>query len=70
MALHREWKKIARKAWSFRLMLVAGLFAAAEALLPYFADDVPRSLFAVLTLVAIVGGMVSRVIVQREFSDE
>ena len=68
--LHREWKKIVRKAWSFRLMLVAGLFATAEALLPYFADDVPRSLFAAMTLVAIVGGMVSRVIVQQEFADE
>lgn len=69
MALNPEWKRIARKAWSFRLMGLAGMFTTVEAVLPLFMDKFPRGVFALLTLVFVTGGMIARVIAQRGFDD-
>ena len=66
MRLLSDWKRVARKAWSFRLMVLAGLFTTAEALLPLFVDAFPRGIFALLTLVSVTGGMVARLVAQRD----
>lgn len=69
MRLNSEWKRIARKAWSFRLMMLAGVFTATEALLPLFVDAFPRGIFSVLTLVSVTGGMVARLVAQKGYDD-
>ncbi len=61
-----NWKTVLKKAWSLRLALVAGLFSAAEAILPLFMADLPRGLFAVLSAITIVASAVSRLVAQKD----
>ena len=70
MTLQSSWKKIVQKAWSFRLMLLAGFLSGAEVILPLFIDSIPRNVFAGLSMVVITGAMVARVVAQREFKDD
>ncbi len=65
-ALLPDWARILQKAWSIRLTLLAGLFSAAEVILPLFIDVLPRHLFIVLAFVAIVGAAVARLVAQPE----
>ena len=51
-ALLPDWQRILKQAWSIRLTLLAGLFSAAEVILPLFVDVLPRHLFVVLALCA------------------
>jgi hypothetical protein len=67
MKLIDEWKKIVKKAWSFRLMVLAGILSTAELVLPMFAAEMPRAWFAGLSLLAITGAMVARIVAQKEF---
>jgi hypothetical protein len=64
MELLPEWKRIARRAWSFRLTIIAALLSGAEVVLPLFIDVLPRNLFASLSFVAVVGAAVARVVAQ------
>lgn len=68
--MQKDWKKIVRKAWSFRLLAVAGVFSTAEVVLPMFSDTMPRATFTVLSLVAITGAMIARVVSQKAFRDD
>ena len=68
--LHKKWKEILRKAWSIRLMLLAGLLSAAEVVLPLFAADLPRGMFAVLSMMTISGAFVTRIMAQKDMSDD
>lgn len=70
MNLVPDWKKIIRKAWSIRLMVLAGLLTGCEVILPLYIDAIPRNVFAALTMVAIVGGMLMRVVAQKGMRDE
>ncbi len=63
--LNPEWRWIVKKAWSFRLMAVAGVLSAAEVILPMFAQDIPRGTFALISAIVIPLSMVARVVVQR-----
>lgn len=67
VSLVADWRRVLRRAWSIRLMLLAGLLSAAEIILPLFADEIPRGTFAVLTLIAVTGAFVARLVAQREF---
>ncbi len=60
-----DWKRIARKAWSIRLMLLAGILTACEAVLPLFSTSVPQGLFVGLNLVVIPAAMVARITTQK-----
>jgi hypothetical protein len=64
MELLPDWKKIARRAWSFRLTIIAALLSGAEVVLPLFIDVLPRNLFASLSFVAVVGAALARVVSQ------
>lgn len=64
--LHADWKNILKRAWSIRWMVLAALFSAAEVIAPLFSDVVPRSVFAVLSGLAVGGGVVARVMVQKD----
>lgn len=67
--LHPDYKLILKKAWSIRFIALAGLFSTAEAVLPLFADELPRGAFALATAVAIIGALVSRITVQQGLSN-
>jgi len=64
--LHADWKNILKRAWSIRWMAAAAAFSAAEVIAPLFSDVVPRSVFAVLSGLAVGGGVVARVMVQKD----
>ncbi len=64
MELLPDWKKIARRAWSFRLTIIAAILSGAEVVLPLFIDVLPRNLFASISFVAVVGAALARVISQ------
>lgn len=67
-----NWRFVARRAWSFRLMALAVLLTAAEVLLSIAPGlvPVPPLIFASLSGVVTVAAMVARVSVQKGFSDE
>lgn len=64
-----DWKRIAKKAWSFRLIVLAAGFSWAEWILPTFQDAIPRGLFALLAGITSVGAAISRVISQPRMHD-
>jgi hypothetical protein len=65
MQLYDNWKQIALKAWSIRLMILAGLLSGAEVALPYFASIIPPGSFAIASAVVTACAMVARVVVQK-----
>lgn len=67
-----EWQKVLKHAWSIRFAIIAGIFAAAEVVLPIFSDALPRGLFAGLSGLATIGSIISRVILQKKmhYGDE
>ena len=64
MELKSNWSDIARKAWSIRLGVLAGLFSGAEIVLPLFVDTMPRAVFATLSMLAVMGAVIARLISQ------
>ena len=63
-----NWKDILKKAWSIRFIILAGLLSGAEVILPFFADSIPRGVFAALTLIAVAGAFISRLVVQKDIN--
>ena len=66
MKLLPDWKYIIKKAWSIRLMVIAGLLTGGEMILPMFSDAIPDKLFAVLTFVCVAAALVARLMAQNE----
>lgn len=68
MNLLPDWKKIATKAWSMRLMFVAVVLSVAEAALPFvkLPVSVPPGALAVSASVVGVAAMVARVMLQKK----
>lgn len=66
MKLYPNWKEIVRKAWSIRFIVIAGLLSGCEVILPLFGDQIPRNLFASLSLFFVAAAFISRIIAQRD----
>ena len=66
MKLYDNWQNILKKAWSIRLMVLAGVLSAVEVVLPLFADSIPRGTFAALSGVTVAGAFVARLIAQQD----
>lgn len=64
-----NWRKVAKRAWSVRLMYMASILTACEAVLPVISDWVPRGVFAMLTFVVVMGALFTRFLVQKELHD-
>lgn len=69
MALLPDFRDILRKAWSIRLMIMAGVLSGVEVILPLYSDSLPRGLFAVLSMLAIGGAFVARLVAQKGLSE-
>ena len=61
-----DWRKIARRAWSIRLSIVAAIFTAAEVVVPLFGDVLPRGLFVLFAFSASIGAAIARLVAQPE----
>lgn len=63
-----DWKRVLRRAWSIRLMLLAGLLSGLEAILPIVMDAVPWPRWAASAVISAVVGLafVTRLMAQRD----
>ena len=68
MRLYDNWRQIVRRAWSIRLMLLAGVLSAVEVALPFFDGDIPRGTFAALSGLATGAAFVARLVAQRDLA--
>jgi len=66
MALYDNWRTILRRAWSVRLMVVAGILSGVEVVLPFVQDWFPRGVFAALSFVAVSAAFVARLVAQKD----
>ena len=66
IVLLEDWRRIARRAWSIRLSIVAAVFTAAEVVVPLFGDVLPRGAFVLLAFIASIGAAVARLVAQPE----
>lgn len=64
-----DWRKIARRAWSIRLSIIAAIFTAAEVVVPLFGDVLPRGLFVLLAFSASIGAAIARLVAQPEMRE-
>ena len=69
LSLLDDWRKIARRAWSIRLSIVAALFTAAEVVVPLFGDVLPRGMFVLLAFSASIGAAIARLVAQPEMRE-
>jgi hypothetical protein len=63
---YENWREILKRAWSLRFMALAAVLSAAEVALPLFQDAIPRGVFAVLSMVAVAGAFVARLVAQKD----
>lgn len=68
MHLLNDWREILRKAWSIRLIILAGLLSGIEVVLPFFSASMPHGVFAGLSFVAVSGAFVARLVAQKNLS--
>lgn len=66
MKLYDNWKDIVRKAWSIRLMILAGILSGIEVILPLFVDAIARGTFAALSGITVAAAFVARLIAQKD----
>jgi hypothetical protein len=67
MRLIANWRQVLVRAWSIKFMLIAGVFSGLEFALPYLEPVFPLDpgVFALLAFFATAGGLISRLIAQR-----
>ena len=63
-----DWQRILKQAWSIRLMVLAGVLTACEAILPLYADAMPRGTFAIASGLIIAAALVARLLAQKGLS--
>ena len=69
MKLVQNWRQLLRRAWSVRLMLLAGLLSGAEVALPFFAHQLPAGLFAALSAGTVGAALVARLVAQSSLKE-
>ena len=67
-----NWRRVLRKAWSVRLILLAGLLSGLEVVLPLTGDFLPidTGAFAALSGLSVTAAFVTRILVQKDLNDE
>jgi hypothetical protein len=63
-----DWKRVLRRAWSIRLMLLAGLLSGLEAILPIVMDSLPWPRWLASMVISFVVGLsfVTRLLAQKD----
>lgn len=66
-----NWRDVLRKAWSVRLLLLAGLLSGLEVALPLIDGvyEIPRGVFAALSAVTVAAAFVARLLAQKGLSE-
>lgn len=69
MKLIPDWKEVLKKAWSVRLIILAGLLSGLEVVLPMFSTTIPRGVFSVLSFLTVASALVARVMMQKSLRE-
>lgn len=71
MRLIPNWSTILTRAWSIRLLAIAGVLSGAEAALPFVEHllPIPNGALAVLAFVATGGAFAARLVAQANMED-
>lgn len=66
-----DWRSVLRYAWGIRFIIVAGLFAGAEVVLPLIDEiiPIPPRLFAGLAGLCAAAALISRFIAQKTLEE-
>lgn len=70
MKLIPDWHKVLRKAWSIRLMLIAGALTTAEAIMPSLDGFLPDRALTIVSGLVIGAAFVARLIAQDGVSGD
>lgn len=71
MALLRDWKQILRRAWSVRLIVLAGLLSGLEIVLPFFVDiPAPRWVMPSAMFLATMSALIARLVAQKNLHED
>lgn len=70
MRLTSDWPTIFKRAWSIRLIILAGTLTGLEVALPLFVDTVPRGVFAALSAIASIAALWARLTAQKGLSND
>ena len=65
MTLLPDWKRLLRKAWSVRLMVLAAVLSGVEVALPFFSSTVPPGAFAAASFVVVAAAFAARLVAQK-----
>lgn len=71
MKFATNWRTILRRAWSVRLMLLAGLLSGVEVVLPLVGHTLPINpgVFAALSGLTVAGAFIARLIAQKDMDE-
>ena len=69
MHLSGNWRKIIKKAWSFRLIALAGILSGCELIVPMFSGAMPRGAFAALSFISTAAALIARLVAQKDMAD-
>ena len=69
MKLLSDWKSVVKKAWSIRLIALAGILSGLEVVLPMVDDYFQRGQFAVASLLVTAGAFIARLVAQNDLKD-
>jgi hypothetical protein len=69
MQLVPNWRAVLARAWSIRLIVLAGLLSGLEIAVPLFVEALPRGGFALLSFLVTAGAFVARLVAQQGVED-
>ena len=71
MRLKSNWRDVVKKAWSIRLILLAGIFSGLEVAMPLVQDHLPvhPGVFAALSMIVVALAFISRIVAQENLKD-
>lgn len=69
MRLDRDWRRILSRAWSVRLIILAGILTGIEAALPFFETAIRPGIFAAATGLTAVAALWARISVQKDLDE-
>jgi hypothetical protein len=69
MKLLPDWRSLLKRAWSIRLMAIAGLLTGLEAIIPLWVDSMPRHTFSILSMAVITLAMIARLVAQESLDN-
>jgi hypothetical protein len=66
MRLYHNWRTILRRAWSVRLILLAGVLSLADMMLAFFTEGTRDWRLAAAAAVVSVAALVARLVAQKD----